>query len=192
MSAVTGPSVQVFSGGYVDLIDPDPATIHLIDIAHHLSMLCRYTGAVRHFYSVAQHSCLCAENAAPADAWDALMHDAAEAMIGDVSRPLKGLLPDYKAIAVRLERVIFERFQVNGDNAAVKRLDTIALATERRDLMPRTGEPWGVLDGVEPWTGSIWPWDSGRAATAFDSLALRHAPREVLSLAITSHLEPSS
>jgi hypothetical protein len=80
---------------------PDPALVRVTDIAHALSHLCRYNGHVRSFYSVAEHSVLMARHFIarrdyPLARW-ALLHDGSEAYLGDVIRPLKKALPDYKA-----------------------------------------------------------------------------------------------
>lgn len=166
MSTVTGPSVQVASGAYLDLLDPDPAVLSIDDIACALSKLCRYTGHCREFYSVAQHSVLCAAHAPADEIWNALMHDAAEAIVNDISRPLKQLLPDYRVVEKRIEKVVFSRFGVTM-SPEVKRVDLEALATERRDLMPDTGEAWGVIDGVDPWPEAIDPWLPDKACRTF-------------------------
>lgn len=87
--------VQMYpSGVYVNLLDPDPALICPADIAHHLGMTCRYGGGVRRFYSVAEHSLLVVDLlrwlGQPAEIVVAgLLHDAAEAYVGDVIAPLK-------------------------------------------------------------------------------------------------------
>lgn len=167
---IDGAFVQVKSGAYLDILNPNPEHIYLDDIAHALSMICRYTGHVRRFYSVAQHSVLCCQNAPSRSKWAALMHDAAEAYIGDVSRPLKQLLPEYKAIEKRIESAIFEKFAVVEDEH-VKRADREALKTERRDLMPDTGEIWGPTEGFTAWPERITPWGNRQAQDEF----LRHA-----------------
>jgi hypothetical protein len=86
---------QMFpSGNYVDLLVPDYEQIEAEDIAHHLSMLCRYGGGVRRFYSVAEHCCLVHDLLAwqgqdPEIVKAGLLHDAAEAYLGDIIAPLK-------------------------------------------------------------------------------------------------------
>lgn len=86
---------QMFpSGSFVDLLEPAAETIHAEDIAHHLGMLCRYGGGVRRFYSVAEHSVLVADLLAY-QGYDrrtvlaGLLHDGAEALIGDLISPAK-------------------------------------------------------------------------------------------------------
>lgn len=91
------------SGEYVDLLNPDPAKIHAPDIAHHLGMLCRYGGGVSRFYSVAEHSVLVADllewQGQPSEVVLAgLLHDAAEAYVGDMIAPLKFALRALEAV----------------------------------------------------------------------------------------------
>ncbi len=130
-------TIQLYSGGYIDLLSPRPEDIHLIDIAHGLSNLCRFTGHTSKFYSVAQHSVLVSLLIEDPDLQHAaLLHDAAEAYLGDVSSPLKRLLPEYQLIEKRFEEAIAARFKFTFDDLAkVKRADIRALATEKRDLL---------------------------------------------------------
>jgi hypothetical protein len=78
-----------------------------------------------------------------------LLHDASEAVLGDVAAPLKALLPDYKRIEARVEMAIFEHYGIY-HVPAIKLADLVMLATERRDLMPRCNRHWPTLDGIEP------------------------------------------
>ena len=177
---LSGPSVQLQSGIYIDLMDPDCSEVSIHDIAHALSNICRFTGHSKFFYSVAQHCVLCHDNAPPELRWHALMHDAAEALIGDVARPLKQLLPEYKQIERRVERsLLYKRYGVVDMPQEVKALDRQALATERRDLMPMTGERWGLLNGVEPFKERIQPKIPFVARAAFVNRAKKCCPEGV-------------
>ncbi len=132
------------SGVEFDLLKPDPATVHIGDIAHHLSQICRFTGATRVHYSVAQHSVHACDLAPPEFKLAALLHDAAEAYVGDVSSPVKALIGTaYVPLEQRIARVIFERFGVPVLFArklpmVVKRIDLTMLEWEQRDLLPET------------------------------------------------------
>lgn len=99
---IKGPTILLLSGEYFDLAEPEACAFQVSDIAHALGNICRFTGHTQRFYSVAEHSVICSHMVPPEDAMAALMHDAAEAFIGDVSSPLKSLLPDYKAVEQRV------------------------------------------------------------------------------------------
>jgi hypothetical protein len=144
------PVIQIGSGAYFDLLNPDPATVRVEDIAAALSRLCRFTGHCRRFYSVAQHSTLVSRLVPPELARWGLYHDAAEAYLGDVASPLKRLLPDYKAIEHRVEEAVFAALGLYGPMPPeVKRADLVALAAEKHDLLP-----WSEADH-EHWSNWI-------------------------------------
>ena len=96
---ITGTQIQTFTGIGFDPINPDPKLIKIEDIAHALSNQCRFSGHARSFYSVAQHSAHCAEIACLASnaplARAMLLHDASEAYLLDMPRPLKKAFPQY-------------------------------------------------------------------------------------------------
>jgi len=152
------PTILLGSGRYFNLLNPRAEDVHIFDIAAALSKLCRFTGHVREFYSVAQHSYLASYLVPPDYALQALLHDAAEAYIGDVARPLKHLLPDYREIEQRVEAVVFERFHLPAVlHESVKHADLVMLATEQRDLMPDHDDEWAILRGITPLDGPLAP-----------------------------------
>lgn len=161
--------IQTRKGTKFDLLSPDPATLDIEEIAHSLSLLCRFTGHTRRFMSVAQHSVIVSELTSPESAFDGLMHDATEAYVGDVSRPLKRLLPDYKKIEDGVAAAISLRFGVSDPlPEAVKVADNVSLLWERRDLMSTPPESWSeetVLAMVPDQT--LDPWPSEYAAAVF-------------------------
>jgi len=156
------------SGRRFDLFEPTAAMIEPSDIAHALSNICRFNGHTRAHYSVAQHSVLVSLAVPAEDALAGLLHDATEAYVGDMVRPLKQQMPDYQAAEAAVWRAVCERFQLAEDLPdSVKRADMIMLATERRDLMPHSLGEWECLRGVEPLPSPIKPWTPKRAREAF-------------------------
>jgi len=144
------------AGTYFDFLSPEKSRVDIDTIAHALAHICRYTGHTSSFYSVAQHSVLVSELVPPEHALAGLMHDAAEAYIGDVSAPLKSLLADYKAIEARVEPVILGHFGLQMPlPACVKHADNVARVTEQRDLMPPHERD--RIDGITPDYRAIAP-----------------------------------
>ena len=157
------------SGRVVDLMCPDPDLISIEDIARQLSRLARFNGATRghNIYSVAQHSVFVSHIAQmlsddPLAPRYGLLHDAHETYIGDLTTPVKILLgADGLArlveVEVALDAAICEHFglpPISHELALlVKQADMIALATERRELMPQDGPDWQL--GVEPMLASM-------------------------------------
>lgn len=163
--------VQTYTGKRFYPLDPRVEDVDIQDIAHALSLKCRYTGHCREFYSIAQHSVLVAEIVDKfgrrQQTLTALMHDAAEAYIADVARPVKASILQLKEIEERLEVVIAEKFGlIFPFPDAVKTADNIMLATERRDLMGTPPRPWKTY-GVEPLASKVVPYDWRWARSVF-------------------------
>lgn len=167
-----GDWMQTFTGRQFWLLDPRPDEVDILDIAHALSHLCRFAGHVRQFYSVADHSIRVSRCALPGDrmlALGALLHDAAEAYVVDVPRPLKRFLPGYKEIEAGVARAIERRFDLETgifDHPSVKHWDEALLATEARDLMGgESAGKWHLRAAVLP--SIIVPRTSEEARMAF-------------------------
>ena len=105
----SGPTIMLQSGAWFDFGAPASSNFTIEDIAHGLANICRYAGQCRKFYSVAEHSVLVSETAVGLE-FDALLHDAAEAFMGDITRPLKQMLPEYKKIEKDVEEAILTKF----------------------------------------------------------------------------------
>jgi 5'-deoxynucleotidase YfbR-like HD superfamily hydrolase len=132
------PWIQTYSGKKFDLLNPTPESISIFDIAHALSNICRYTGHTKEFYSVAQHSVLASVNVPPKDALAGLLHDATEAYLTDISKPLKMLLPEYCKLEDKIYKIIAAKFGLPAElPASVKEADLRLLATEKRDLLEK-------------------------------------------------------
>lgn len=162
------PTILTRTGTYFNLLEPEASVISINDIAAALSNLCRFTGHTNDFYSVAQHSVAVSRLVPPEHALAGLLHDAAEAYIGDVSSPLKHLLPEYKAIEARIEAAIFKNFGLPPVlPACVKQADLVMLATEQRDLMPPHDDVWPLIAKVQPREKKVRPVTSSYALLEF-------------------------
>ena len=169
--------IQTYSGKQFFPLAPTIESIDLQDIAHALSNICRFTGHTKTFYNVAQHSILVSLNVSKSAALWGLMHDAAEAYIGDLSRPLKkcfrflmGRIVD--DVEDKIASVIRDRFEIFYDeeiHAEVKRADNLLLATESRDFMSPTHPEWKYAsgNGFEVLPEQIIPWSPGRSCYEF-------------------------
>lgn len=167
-----GPWIQTFSGRRMHPFNPTPESIDILDIAHALSNLCRFTGHTRHFYSVAQHSVHAADFAVPEIAAQALLHDAAEAYLNDIASPIKHALglEGYRAAEHKLMGGIFVRFGLpRALDPRVEEVDARMLATEREQLMNPTAEvsdaEWGVTH--QPFGYRLPAMTPGRAKDSF-------------------------
>lgn len=159
-----GDWIQTFSGKMYHPFDPRPEDVDIIDIAHHLSNLCRFAGACRSFYSVAQHCVLGSYIAAPEYQRDFLLHDATEAYMVDLPTPIKVWLPDYKAAEDINYSCIATKFGLRDPiPAEVKRVDMVMFVTEKRDIMNPSSTPWKLRWNAEPWHIKIEPWLPERA-----------------------------
>lgn len=126
-------TIMLASGKYFDFNDPENSDFDIEDIAHSLSHMCRYVGHTPYFYSVAEHSIHTSYMVPDEHKLQALLHDAAEAFIGDVSTPLKNLLPDYRRLEKRVERAVFRRLGVDYPfHSSVKEADKLMLLAEQK------------------------------------------------------------
>jgi len=159
--------IQTFTGKQFWPLNPDPADICIEDIAHALAMKCRYTGHTKSFYSVAQHSVLCSYHC-PGDPRQALMHDASEAYLPDVARPVKRMLAGFREIEDHLSEIINAKFGLAWPMPdCVKEIDLVMLATERRDLMATPPIPWISTERVTTLPERIEAWNPRVAKQLF-------------------------
>lgn len=158
--------IQTYSGRRFHFLTCTDHDVALVDIAVPLSRIPRFNGHTSRTYSVAQHSVHVMERC-PKDPLVALLHDAAEAYLGDITRPLKALLgPHLAAAEERVHRAIARRFGI-GEHIpqSVHEADERMLFTERRDLLTRPPAAWGFER--EPYPERIEPWPAERAFTEF-------------------------
>lgn len=155
--------IQTLSGKQFWPLDPRAEDVCIEDIAHSLSLKCRFTGHVRKFYSVADHCIRVSYAVRPAFALPALLHDAAEAYLCDVAAPIKRYIgslegPDetpglvvvpFSKLEDRVLDAIFKGLGLSAlrsvaESEEVKRADLAVLASEVRDLMGPPPEDWGL------------------------------------------------
>jgi len=177
-----GNWIATFTGKKFHLADPTPSEVDPRDIVHALARVARFGGHAKEFYSVAQHSCIVSDVARTRRFRNGryleqlgILHDAAEAYLGDVVYPLKQLLPEYSILEKRVLEAILKRFNVRwpspGEWAAIKEIDYRLLLTEAQFLMPETLKDWAKWDpekvfqdvDVVPWTRiERGEWEIGR------------------------------
>ena len=164
--------IETYVGEQFHFMDPDPLEISLFDVAHALSQLCRYNGHTKKFYSVAEHSVLIAEwlinhNHRPEIALTGLLHDAAEAYIGDMPRPIKVKLPDFKELEKRIDFAVGQRFGIFYPFPdIIHELDSRILRDEREQIMNASGHEWGT-DKLRPLGVKVRGWRPRKARRRF-------------------------
>jgi uncharacterized protein len=152
-------------------LSPNALDVDIIDIAHHLSNICRYTGAVRKFYSVAQH-CVLGSHFCPDNPFHFLMHDSAEAYLLDLPRPVKHdpSFQEYRDAEKRLEWAILPLFGIHNASMPpdVAQTDHFMCVWEGNSLMPPDPEShWTKFKHeVVAWP-QITPWSPEQAEEEF-------------------------
>jgi hypothetical protein len=166
--------IQTFTGQAFDPFTPDLATIHYKDIAHALAHQCRFTGHTNEFYSIAQHSVIVATLVPQPLQLAALLHDASEAYLCDIARPIKQQpeMQFYRDAELLLERMINARFgcQPTAEGAQqIKHIDYCVLLAEKRDLLGPCAHPWEEAPaGVQALPlYHIKPWSAAEAETSW-------------------------
>lgn len=155
-----GDFMQTYTGRKFWPLDPRPEEVFIEDIAHSLSLQCRYAGHCVRFYSVAEHSVLMArwllDNVDARTAFHGLLHDAPEAYVVDVPRPLKPFLSNYKEAEAKVWSSIARRYGLAAAMPeAVHKADARIIADELVNLLPmdwhgRHSDGLGVT--LEYWT----------------------------------------
>ncbi len=174
-------TIVTSTGREISLVYPKPGDITLADISHSLGQINRFTGHARRPYSVAEHSLLVCDIAerllhlSVDGLLAALMHDAHEAYVNDLSTPVKGLLDGtWHHLEERMERNVRSAFALHVPthvySEMIKQCDLIALATERAQLLPKSATPWPCLINIQPaeWVDLM---DAGRCAMTWSDWA---------------------
>lgn len=195
-AATRGDWLQTFTMRQVYPLDLRPEDVAIEDIAHALSLQCRFAGHTRGHYSVGQHSLHVAEylrdrgEPAPVVLWG-LLHDASEAYLTDIPRPLKRLpaFAFYREAERRALATICDRFGLpTGEPPVVKYADGVLLATEARDLMAPLHPEWHhqEANGFEVLSRHIAPrWWAGVERdflAVFEALARGEDPAGIKAL----------
>lgn len=146
-----GDWIETYSGITFYPLDPRPDDIFINDIAHSLSLLCRFNGHCRAFYSVGIHSILCAMEAATRELpvrtqLKALLHDSSEAYLADIPKPIKPYLTGYEKIEDHLQAMIYQQYGLDPSDKEeykiIKDIDFHILRIEAELLMPSKGRMW--------------------------------------------------
>ena len=156
------------TGRKVYVMDPGPEDVCIEDIAHALSHICRFGGHCKTFYSVAQHSVLVSKHVPAGLALEGLLHDATEAYVGDMIRPLKRQMPEYVEAENAWHEAIIARFGLLDGGRDVKLVDSRALMFEREVLGHERWMAWPWMEDeadipkLEPehWPGPLGPADA--------------------------------
>jgi 5'-deoxynucleotidase YfbR-like HD superfamily hydrolase len=169
-----GDWIQVYSGRPFWPLDPRAEEVEIEDIAQALSLKCRYGGHCLRFYSVAEHSVLVSQHVAPEHALWALLHDAGEAYLADVPRPVKPSLAGWKALEDGIMRAVCDRFGLpHAEPGEVKRVD-FAITTDEKAALMAEGPAWtGLLPPIGARIEGLPPMEA-RAAFMARFEELRH------------------
>lgn len=145
-------AIHTFTGKKIDPCHPAPDALCIEDVAHALSLVCRAGGHFPQFYSVCQHCVACAVEAKARSMSRrvqllCLLHDASEAYLADITRPVKAQLPQYFTYETRLQTMIYETFAggvpSDAEQSQVTAVDDAMLRAEFLhfmdvDLLPQT------------------------------------------------------
>lgn len=138
-----GGWIQTYTGRQFWPMDPRPHEVFIEDIAHSLSMMCRYAGHCERFYSVAEHSVLLARHVSRQNKLAALLHDASEAYLVDVPRPVKPFLAGYREAESLVMDAVCARFGLPIDfPQEVHDADKAILTDEMRQNMKSAAVTW--------------------------------------------------
>jgi uncharacterized protein len=193
-----GDWIQTYTGKRFYPLDPRTEEIDIEDIAHALSNQCRFAGHVKTFYSVAEHSVRVATYLLSLMGWNvqrqdvrrialtALLHDASEAYLTDIHRPIKRnpQMSFYVQAERNLEHTLATKYDlIHPYPTDIHKADNILLITERRDLLTIQRPDWDVsLQTITPLPDTITPLSPFLAKQLFSNLfALLHNPPQVVS-----------
>ena len=207
--------MNTYAGHRFDPMYMTPEDVDIRDIAHALSLMCRGGGHLRYFYSVAQHCINCADEAR-ARGWSrrlqlaCLLHDASEAYISDIIRPVKVYLDNYLEIEASIMDGIWRHFGLSdlseSEHAAWKQIDDEMLLYEQHFLIGDSGNFAGTANFIKDqqydffWSAidrktRIAKWEYSardsvvfkQAWWTFQKLAEKNTPFNITLLTIDAH-----
>lgn len=154
--------IELLSGAYMNYHKPEESKATIEDLGHALSNVCRFSGHLPRFYSVAQHlvntaAVLKEMGCGPSLMYAGLMHDTAEAFTNDLPTPLKAAFPPFKELEVKIETAMAERFSFMYPlPPQVKLADAIMLGLEK-EFVKKCDANWACLEGVDylPYKGVV-------------------------------------
>jgi 5'-deoxynucleotidase YfbR-like HD superfamily hydrolase len=141
--------IRTYSGIYMNIFEPTLDMICIENIAHSLSHQCRFGGHLPTFFSVAQHSIMVSEHVPQEHRLAALLHDASEAYLVDIPKPIKPHLTNYKELEDKLMELIALKFGFEYPlHPMVKKADELMLHWEWHTLMLRDGKCKGITPAL--------------------------------------------
>lgn len=162
--------IQTYTGKKFFPLDPRIEDIDVVDIAHALSLQCRFVGHLKCFYSVAQHSVNVSHHSFIADGLSGLLHDASEAYLSDIAKPLKVTesFSKYRELEDHLQKMIYRRFGLPEDMPmSVSLADRVLMNTEARDLFITIHPDFILGDTL---LEKLTPWSPEKAESSFLAL----------------------
>lgn len=164
-----GNAIQTYTDKRFYPLDPRVIDVCIKDIAHALSNKCRFSGHTRFFYPVSTHSVMVSYLCDPKDALWGLLHDASEAYLIDLPKPLK-ILPEFQwfvKLEHKIQNVICQHFELSLEQPESTHVaDRIALVTEKRDLMPEAWD-WQIKYTEKPVSEKIKYMSSKKSERVF-------------------------
>ena len=165
LTTPSNPFITLANGKPFYFLNPKPSDFNIENIAHSLSMLCRFVAQSDRFYTISQHCCLVSDILPDELKLEGLLHDSVESTMGDLPSALKKIMPTYKEIEFAAETAMASRFKlVFPFPPEIKLADTQLLATEMRDFLP--GSTWETIP-TTPLKERIEPWSIERSKTEF-------------------------
>lgn len=162
--------METYTGKKFYPLNPRAEDIDIIDIAHSLSLQCRYSGHCKFFYSVATHCCILSDYCLgpnKKEALTALLHDASETYFSDIPRPIKYRTKVLKEIEAVLDAVILPKFGLEPVLPGwMKEIDSRILCDERLQVMTTHHNIWST-DELEPLGVTIPLWSPNEAKVQF-------------------------